>query len=189
MIEKEAYGFTSEYVGLMEVKGKADNPMIVDGHRLTHIIGMSPVQFGDEIPWCSSWMNLAIMCSNIRRNPQGAFNYLKSLRADDLLITRLFGYAKVSMMNRQDTGKRMARITESASAASWKDWGVSVPFDQARRGDVCVLKREGGHHVAFLDEDTMGKMFIRLLGGNQGDQICSKQFIKTRLITVRRSMV
>lgn len=66
------------------------------------------------------------------------------------------------------------RGTDSAAAISWASWGQRVPeLAQAREGDIVVLHRHGtpasSHHVGFLVRSDDGQ--VRLLGGNQGDQV------------------
>ncbi len=73
--------------------------------------------------------------------------------------------------------------TNSAAAKSWLDWGreLSVP----REGTIAVIKRRGassdvatgsatGFHVAFYVSST--PTHIRLLGGNQSDQVKYSNF-------------
>jgi uncharacterized protein (TIGR02594 family) len=70
------------------------------------------------------------------------------------------------------------RGTGNALAKSWLDWGTALATP--RPGAVTVIKRKTsgldsatgsstGFHVAFLISATPGH--IRLLGGNQGDQV------------------
>jgi uncharacterized protein (TIGR02594 family) len=76
------------------------------------------------------------------------------------------------------------RGTNNALAKSWLEWGTTL--EQPREGAVTVIKRKGqthdaatgsgtGFHVAFCIQVTPGH--IRLLGGNQGDQVKYSNFL------------
>lgn len=73
--------------------------------------------------------------------------------------------------------------TNSAWAKSWASWGVGVK--KPVYGDVTVLTRDGGGHVAFFVKDN-GDGTVRLLGGNQHDEVCYANFPKDRVIAFRR---
>lgn len=61
--------------------------------------------------------------------------------------------------------------TGSAAAASWLHWGSPA---QPELGAVTVLHSASGHHVGFfLSQD---ETHVRLLGGNQGDQVKESAF-------------
>ena len=73
--------------------------------------------------------------------------------------------------------------TDNALARSWLDWGTAL--DTAREGAVTVIKKKNassdaatgsatGFHVAFYIGSPTGA--IRLLGGNQGDQVKYSSF-------------
>ena len=73
--------------------------------------------------------------------------------------------------------------TNSALARSWLDCGV--PLNPPREGAITVIKRKGatsdaatgsatGFHVAFYVSST--PTHVRLLGGNQGDQVRYSNF-------------
>lgn len=66
------------------------------------------------------------------------------------------------------------RGTGSAAAISWARYGQAVSgLKTARSGDIVVLHRRGGgandNHVGFLVATGAGG--VRLLGGNQGNQV------------------
>lgn len=189
-INRDAYDFTREFIGLKEIPGPNDNRMIEVAHRLCKIEGASGGLNTDEIPWCSAWVVLAIVCSNIRRNPKRALFMLKGRGFEESLIKECFSFAKIDYDKMKDieTGETIVPPTWSASSLSWDTWGVSVPFTEAKRGDLVRLTRKGGGHIAFLDADSLGLMWLQLLGGNQNNQICSTNtYLKQRLVTVRRS--
>lgn len=186
-ITKEAYEFTKEYLGLTEVLGPQDNRMIEVAHRLCKVESPKGGANTDEIPWCSSWVVLAIVCANIRRNPKKAFEMLERKDFEESLIKECFAYAKVPWESRdKDTLKVVVPPTWSASSRSWDMWGVGRSVREASRGDIVRLTRDGGGHVAFLDEDSVGAPFMRLLGGNQANKVSSSQsYARARLVTVR----
>lgn len=190
MINFEAYQFTKEYVGLAEIAGPKDNRMIEVAHRLCKIEGPQGGPNTDEIPWCSAWVVLAVVCANIRRNPKRATEMLQRRGMEEKIIMECFGFAKVNYEKHKtkDTMIPVVPPTWSADSTSWDTWGRSVPIDQARRGDIIRLTRKGGGHVAFLDSDKIGMLFIDLLGGNQSNKVCSSNgyYLKSRLVQIRR---
>jgi uncharacterized protein (TIGR02594 family) len=74
--------------------------------------------------------------------------------------------------------------TGSAAARSWLSWGKKL--DAPRNGCIAVLKRGNSPtngHVAFYVGE--GGSTIRLLGGNQGDQVKVSAFPKTMVLSYR----
>jgi uncharacterized protein (TIGR02594 family) len=74
--------------------------------------------------------------------------------------------------------------TGSAAARSWLNWGVKL--DAPRNGCVVVLRRgdnPNNGHVAFFVGDGGGS--IRLLGGNQSDQVKVSSFPITMVLSYR----
>lgn len=72
----------------------------------------------------------------------------------------------------------------SAAARSWLNWGTRL--DQPRNGCVVVLQRGGNPtqgHVGFYVGDGNGR--IRILGGNQSDQVKISLFPKAMLLGFR----
>jgi uncharacterized protein (TIGR02594 family) len=70
----------------------------------------------------------------------------------------------------------------SLSALAWADWGE--PLGRPMHGAVAVFKRPGGGHVGFVvGESTKGD--LRILGGNQDDQVSIAWFPRDRLVAVR----
>ena len=189
MINEEAYKFTKEFVGLKEISGPKDERMIEVAHRLCKIEGPRGGNYSDEIPWCSAWVVLAIVCANIRRNPKRAIEMLERRGIELPVIKECFVYAKVDFDKTKDNDTLVPVVppTWSADSKSWDTWGQSVPFSEAQRGDIVRLVRDGGGHVAFLDEDSLGKIMLTLLGGNQSNKVCSSNtYARTRLVHVRR---
>ena len=80
--------------------------------------------------------------------------------------------------------------TSSLMARSWLAFGVKVT--EPAVGDIAVLWRISpaaltGHVGLFLNEvERNGKIYLRILGGNQGDQVKISEFPKEQLLQFRR---
>lgn len=78
--------------------------------------------------------------------------------------------------------------TGKLNARSYLDWGFEVPLDQAKEGDVVVFSRGNPNgwqgHVGFYISHN-GKD-IRVLGGNQSNQVNISSYPRKRLLGVRR---
>lgn len=70
-------------------------------------------------------------------------------------------------------------------AKKWQNWGVSVNPVHIRKGDIVILTRKGGGHVA-LATGVQGNGYISLLGGNQGNMVQISTYDADRVIAVRR---
>ena len=70
------------------------------------------------------------------------------------------------------------------AAANWKAWGTAVEFKNAQRGDVVVLTRPGGYHVAILSGITHDG--IKVIGGNQSDSLSIAEQLWKRVVAIRR---
>lgn len=187
-ITREAYEFTKNYIGLTEIKGPQDNRMIEVAHRLCKVEGPKGAPSTDEIPWCSAWVVLAIVCANIKRNPALAYEMLKNKGFEEILIKECFAYAFVSWADRtRNTLAPVVPPTWSASSKSWDKWGEPVLTAKAQRGDLVRLTRDGGGHIAFLDDDAIKYPTMTLLGGNQSNKVCSSSsYSPARVVCVRR---
>jgi len=80
--------------------------------------------------------------------------------------------------------------TGKLDARSYLDWGEEVPLSQAQEGDLVVFWRESpdswkGHVGFFVGRTRIGH--IRVLGGNQSDQVNIATYSDDRLLGVRRS--
>jgi uncharacterized protein (TIGR02594 family) len=79
--------------------------------------------------------------------------------------------------------------TGRLNARSYLEYGVAVPTEQARPGDIVVLWRnsraswEG--HVAFFVRFQGGKVVLR--GGNQGNAVTDAAYDMDRILAVRRA--
>lgn len=69
-------------------------------------------------------------------------------------------------------------------AARWRVWGQRIDPKLAQRGDVIVLTRPGGHHVAILSGITEGG--VKVIGGNQSDALTTAVYPWSNVVAVRR---
>ncbi len=69
-------------------------------------------------------------------------------------------------------------------AGRWEAWAKGVPMKNAERGDVVILRRPKGKHVAIVSGVTPGG--IRVTGGNQSDTISIAEYPWHKVIAVRR---
>jgi lysozyme family protein len=184
---REVYAVSSEYLGLSEISGPKDNRMIEVAHRLCGIEGGSGGTYTDEIPWCSAWIVLCMVMANIRRNPFESKLVLISRKIPESIIKEIFQFAKVPWAS-SDVATKLPFIhpTWSASSLSWDSWGVEVPNGQAQRGDLLRLTRDGGGHITQMDEDKLGLVMLRCLGGNQSNKVTSStSYLRSRLVHIR----
>jgi len=70
-----------------------------------------------------------------------------------------------------------------ASALAWAEWGA--PLDGPRMGAVAVMTRAGGGHVGIVTGITHDRKLIRLLGGNQDDEVRESWFAASRITHYR----
>jgi uncharacterized protein (TIGR02594 family) len=74
--------------------------------------------------------------------------------------------------------------TGHALARSWLQWGTSL--GSPMYGCVTILSREdGGGHVGFYVGPGQNNSDLTLLGGNQDDAICLKNYPLNRLLGYR----
>jgi uncharacterized protein (TIGR02594 family) len=75
----------------------------------------------------------------------------------------------------------------SLAARSYKNYGD--PIGKPQIGDIVVFWRGSKDswqgHVAFYAGET--KDMIKVLGGNQGNQVCYANYPKSRLLAIRRA--
>ena len=76
---------------------------------------------------------------------------------------------------------------DTPRALEWQDWGTSVPTRDCRKGDIVVLTRKGGGHVA-LATGMQNNGHCALLGGNQNNMVCTSNYPASRIVTVRRAV-
>jgi len=75
-------------------------------------------------------------------------------------------------------------VDEFYRAASWKSVGKPILLSEARQGDICILSRTGGKHVALFSKLSNDQVF--LLGGNQHNSVNISSFHKDFVESVRR---
>lgn len=75
------------------------------------------------------------------------------------------------------------KYTKSAAARSWLTWGV--PLNNPIEGCIVVLKRGAppSGHVCLYIADRGD--YIKCLGGNQGDQVKTSNFLKSDVLSYR----
>jgi uncharacterized protein (TIGR02594 family) len=82
--------------------------------------------------------------------------------------------------------KANVRGTNLANARSFLTWGKSVA--DPKKGDICVFWRgrvdSWQGHVGFYAGET--KTHIKVLGGNQGNEVSYKNYPKSQLLEFRR---
>lgn len=76
---------------------------------------------------------------------------------------------------------------EHYRAASWLKWGRDVKPLNARQGDIVVLTRKGGNHVALLDHFSDDLRTVYLLGGNQSNAVNISKYDSTTILGIRRA--
>lgn len=69
-------------------------------------------------------------------------------------------------------------------AGRWEAWGLPIKQYKAQRGDVVVLKRTGGKHVAIVSKATEDG--VEVIGGNQSDAVTKAFYPLSKVIAVRR---
>lgn len=82
----------------------------------------------------------------------------------------------------QDAG---GRGTRSPLARSWLAWGKE---SEGNVGDLVVLKRGDSTwqgHVGFLHKK--GLLYVEILGGNQGNTVSIKKFLRANVLGYRTS--
>jgi len=80
------------------------------------------------------------------------------------------------------------RGTQDAMARSWLDWGI--PIKTPQEGDLVVFssptRGPGAGHIAFFKCRSLPG-FIKVLGGNQGNKVCFKEYPTALILGYRRS--
>jgi uncharacterized protein (TIGR02594 family) len=84
--------------------------------------------------------------------------------------------------------KAGCEYTGLLNARSWLEVGESIGRHGVKLGDVVILWRKEydspwGHVGLYINEDPDS---IYILGGNQGNMVCIKQYPKKRLLGYRR---
>lgn len=102
------------------------------------------------------------------------------VRDDETAWCAAFANAMLARAGVKGTGSLMAR--------SFLRWGETIPFNQARPGDIVVFPRGDsktqGHVAFFLRE--VGDAWIEVIGGNQSNAVTIARYPKRSLLGVRR---
>lgn len=181
------------YAPVAEIKGALDNPLIELSHQLTFIEDGKTHENTDEIPWCSSWVNLVVALACLSVDPAKTVGALtKKGYAPNVLKAFYEVFIQIIYPNvaKGFTGSIPITLpTYSAGAISWAKWGNEVKFEDAKEGDIVVMSRVGGNHVTFLAEAKldMTKPTFLGLGGNQADKVCITAQSTARIKQVRRA--
>ena len=80
------------------------------------------------------------------------------------------------------------RSTRKLTARSYLDWGVPVPIEDARLGDIAVIPRGSSSwqgHVFFIER--IEGAWVWGLGGNQDDAVNVKRYPLSKVLGVRRA--
>ena len=80
------------------------------------------------------------------------------------------------------------RSTRKLTARSYLDWGVPVPIEDARQGDIAVIPFGSSSwqgHVFFIERIEGG--WVWGLGGNQDDAVNVKRYPLSKVLGVRRA--
>lgn len=173
-IQQKAHGLGVEFT-TESIKSKM---LQKQGDRTSASVGT-----GDAFRVASSYLGIKEV-SGAESNPQIA-KWIKSinpdLATDSTAWCSAFTHAVAEEAGFKGSGKLNAR--------SWLKIGDEVPAAQAQQGDVVVFWRDDKSswkgHVGFLHSyDKKGN--IRVLGGNQGNQVSIKTYPAERLLGVRR---
>lgn len=68
-------------------------------------------------------------------------------------------------------------------AKDWVNYGVRCPH--TTMGAIAVKDRIGGGHVTLVDAISADGLFVRCVGGNQGDKVCASWYRASNFITFR----
>ncbi len=173
-IQQKAHGlgveFTTESIKSKMLQEQGDRPTASvgtgDTFRVANsYLGIKEVAGAESNPQISKWIKSI--------NP--------NLASDSTAWCSAFTHAVAEESGYKGSGKLNAR--------SWLKVGDEIPAKQAQQGDVVVLWRDNksswkGHVGFFHGYDKKGN--IRVLGGNQGNQVSIKTYPSNRLLGVRR---
>ena len=162
--------------------------VIVDGESIqgwVHKDFLVPIEGEPETDDDPEWLKIAARESGVSEVPGPGDNprileYHRetSLGASDDSVAWCSSFANWCMKQAGIEG------TNSAAARSWLTWGKKL--DEPRNGCVVVLKRGANPaqgHVAFYVGDGTGN--VRVLGGNQGNQVKISNYPKSMLLGYR----
>lgn len=78
--------------------------------------------------------------------------------------------------------------TGRLNARSFLAYGDKVPVNEAQQGDIVIFTRGNNSwqgHVTYFDS-YYGTELVRVLGGNQSDQVKYSYYPRSRIIGIRR---
>ncbi len=173
-IQQKAHGLGVEFT-TESIKSKM---LQKQGDRPTASVGT-----GDTFRVASSYLGVREL-ADAASNPQidkWIRDINPGLATDSTAWCSAFAHAVAEESGYKGSGKLNAR--------SWLGVGDEVPAKQAKQGDVVVLWRDNksswkGHVGFFQGYDKKGN--IRILGGNQGNEVSIKTYPANRLLGVRR---
>jgi len=173
-IQQKAHGLGVEFT-TESIKSKM---LQKQGDRPTASVGT-----GDTFRVASSYLGVREL-ADAASNPQidkWIRDINPSLATDSTAWCSAFAHAVAEECGYKGSGKLNAR--------SWLGVGDEVPAAQAKQGDVVVLWRDNksswkGHVGFFHGYDKKGN--IRVLGGNQGNQVKISTYPANRLLGFRR---
>lgn len=81
--------------------------------------------------------------------------------------------------------------TGSGLARSFLKWGQAVAWEDRKPGDLAVFWRgspeaSSGHVAIYVNDHEKGETYLRVLGGNQSDQVSIADYPRERLLELRR---
>lgn len=82
--------------------------------------------------------------------------------------------------------------TKSAAAISWESFGLEIPLQEAKIGDIIIFKRRSNtnpnaRHVAFIHANfKVGEKVVTVLGGNQSNSVSIAKYKAEEIVAVRR---
>ncbi len=173
-IQQKAHGLGVEFT-TESIKSKM---LQKQGDRPTASVGT-----GDTFRVASSYLGVREL-ADAASNPQidkWIRDINPDLATDSTAWCSAFAHAVAEESGYKGSGK--------LNAKSWLGVGDEVPAKQAQQGDVVVLWRDNksswkGHVGFFHGYDKKGN--IRVLGGNQGNEVSIKTYPSNRLLGVRR---
>lgn len=138
---------------------------------------------GDAFRVASSYLGVREL-ADAQSNPQ-IDKWIRSINPDLATDSTAWCSAFVNGVAEEAGFKGSGKL----NAKSWLKVGDEVPAAQAQQGDVVVLWRDNksswkGHVGFFHGYDKKGN--IRVLGGNQGNQVSIKTYPSNRLLGFRR---
>ena len=116
-----------------------------------------------------------------------AYHQATTLKAKDEAIPWCSSFVCWCIDQALKAGWVGAPSTKQAWARSYLAWGKSVKKNP-KPGDICIFTRgkskSQGHVAFFVAKNPNGT--IKVLGGNQGDSVCYRNYSPGLLLDIRR---